>query len=129
MNIEEYIRKNFNANKVQPITQNGQVVGYYAQNSSTRNEIYIPANIVNNQNVGMVSYIPGSGGSGNDARVLRETIQNNPPNYIISIAAECGDRNNCIQTGLQMAQGLNANVNRNATVCFSASGFVGLNRN
>ena len=129
MNIEDYIRQNFNANKVEPITQNGQVVGYYAQNSRTKNEIYIPVSAVNNQNVGMVSYIPGSGGSNPDANVLRDQIRNYPPNYIISISSGCGDDNNCIQTGLQMAQGLNSNVGRNVTVCFSASGFIGVKRN
>lgn len=129
MNIEDYIRQNFNANKVEPITQNGQVIGYYAQNKSTKNEIYIPVSAVNNSSVGMVSYIPGSGGSNPDANVLRDRIFNNPPNYIVSISSGSGDKNNCIQSGLQMAQGVNANVDRNVTVCFSASGFIGVKRN
>ena len=130
MNIDEYIRQNFNCNNVDAITDSsGQVVGYYARNRGNANEIYIPVGAVNNPSLGMVSYIPGSGGSSNDARVLREQIRNNPPDYIISISAGCGDNNNCIQTGLQMAQGLGSNVDRNVTVCFSASGFIGLKRN
>lgn len=105
---------------------NGNLAGYYCR-SNNLDEIYIPANTTGN--VGMVSYIPGSGGSGNDAKMLRELINSgNPPDYVITIAASCSDHNNCMENGLRMAQAADLNVTDNVTVCFSASGFLGVDR-
>ena len=127
MDVQQYLLQNYpNVASVEPVTSNGQVVGYYAKGQSAADSIYVPISAVNNPSVKMVSYMPGSGGSTPDAAVLRQKIQNNPPNYIVSIAAECSDHNNCIQTGYNVAQGLNANVDQNVTMCFSASGFLGL---
>jgi hypothetical protein len=75
----------------------------------------------------MLSYIPGAGGSGNNAVSLRSRITSNPPDHIVSIAGSCGDKNNCIGTGYNMAKGLNMNVTKSVTVCYSASGYVGIN--
>lgn len=128
MNVEDYLRQNYsNVKDIETITSNGQVVGYFATGSYGHDSIYIPVSAINNSNVGMVSYIPGAGGAGNDASALRDRIHNNPPDYIISIAQTCGDHYSCIDTGYNIAQGLNANVTRNVTVCFSASGFLGIN--
>ena len=105
---------------------NGNLAGYYCR-SNNSDEIYIPANT--SGNVGMVSYIPGSGGSGNDAQKLRELINSsNPPDYVITIAASCSDRHNCMEAGYKMAQAADLNVTDNVTVCFSASGFLGIER-
>ena len=129
MNVEEYLRQNYpNVKTVEPITVDGVVKGYYARGQYAYDEIYIPASALNGTNVGMVSYIPGAGGSGNDAVGLRSRIKNNPPDYIVSIAAECSDRNYCMETAYNMAQGLGINVTNNTTVCFSASGYRGIQR-
>ena len=104
---------------------NGTLAGYYCR-SNNADEIYIPATT---GNVGMVSYIPGAGGSGNDAQMLRELINSgSPPDYVITIAASCSDHNNCMENGLMMAQAADLNVTDNVTVCFSASGFLGVDR-
>ena len=125
MNIGDYLRNNYHASNVQEIVINGQLRGYYAK-SSNGDEIYLPANTTGD--VGMLSYIPGAGGSGNDAAMLREIIKNNPPTYPITIARSCSDHNNCIETGYAIAKGANMNVTNNVTVCFSASGYLGIQR-
>ena len=76
----------------------------------------------------MVSYIPGSGGSYNDAAMLREMITENPPNYVISIAKTCSDYNHCLEVGYNVAEGAGFHITDNVTVCFSASGFSGIGR-
>ncbi len=128
MSIEEYIKQQYpNASSVEAITVDGVVKGYFATGINGYDQLYIPTSALNNSNVGMVSYIPGAGGSGNDAAALRDRIHSgNPPDYIITIASSCGDKQNCMNTGYQAAQALNANVTNNVTVCFSASGYIGL---
>ena len=126
MNIGNYLKKNFpGVNSVKKVAVNGKVKGYYAR-SSNGNEIYIPVSALKSNNVAMLSYIPGSGGSGNDAASLRSRIKNNPPNYIVTISAGAGDRNYCTQTGYNMAKGLNMKVRRSVTVCYSLSGYIGI---
>ena len=126
MSVEEAIRKYYPNASIEPVTSNGQVVGYYAKQSGI--QVYVPASVANNSNVNMVSYLPGSGGAGNDAKMLRERIASNPPNYIISISQECFDKNHCLEAGYNIASAANGKVTNNVTVCFSASGFVGLQR-
>ena len=129
MDIGQYLQQNYpHVKSVEPVTVNGQVKGYYAKGEYAWDQIYIPVSALNSSNVGMVSYLPGAGGSGNDAAKLRERIQNNPPDYIISIAAECSDHHNALGTGYSMAKGLGINVTNNVTVCFSASGYRGIER-
>ena len=127
MNVGEYLRDNFpgGVKSYQEITSNGEVKGYYVRGNNG-DEMYLPANV--SGNVGMLSYIPGSGGSGNDAAKIRDRIQNNPPEYPITIAASCSDHQNCIEVGYSLAQGANMNVTNNVTVCFSASGYLGINK-
>ena len=127
MNVGEYLKSNFpgGVQSYKEVTSNGQIKGYYVRGNNG-DEMYLPANT--SGNTGMLSYIPGSGGSGNDAAKIREQINNNPPDYPITIAASCSDKNNCIETGYQLAQGANMNVTNNVTVCFSASGYLGITR-
>lgn len=128
MNVGEYLKSNFpgGVSKYEEITVNGEVKGYYVKGSNG-DEMYLPANVTGN--VGMLSYIPGSGGSGNDAARIRDRIHGgNPPEYPITIAASCSDHQNAIEVGYKMAQGANMNVTNNVTVCFSASGYLGIGR-
>ena len=126
MRVEESLRQQYPNAKIETVSSNGQVVGYFAK--STGISMYVPTSVANNSNVNMVSYLPGSGGAGNDAAKLREQIANNPPNYIISISSECYDKYNCIESGYNVASAANGKVTNNVTVCFSASGFMGLQR-
>ena len=129
MDIGQYLQQNYpHVESVEPVTVNGEVKGYYAKGGYAWDQIYIPVNALNSSNVGMVSYLPGAGGSGNDAAQLRNRIKNNPPDYIITIAAECSDHHNAIQTGYNIAKGLGINVTNNVTVCFSASGIKGFSQ-
>ena len=122
MDIGQYLRQNYpHVQSVEPVTVNGEVKGYYAKGDYAWDQIYIPVSALNSSNVGMVSYLPGSGGSGNDAAQLRNRIQSNPPDYIITIAAECSDHHNAIQTGYDMAKGLGINVTNNVTVCHTST--------
>ena len=129
MDIGQYLQQYYpHVSSVEPITVNGEVKGYYAKGGYAWDQLYIPVSALNSSNVGMVSYLPGAGGSGNDAAQLRNRIQNNPPDYIISIAAECSDHHNAIQTGYDIAKGMGINVTNNVTVCFSASGIKGFSQ-
>ena len=127
MNIGEYLQENFpgGVKKYEEIVVDGSIRGYYVRGNNG-DEVYLPANV--SGNVGMLSYIPGSGGSGNDAARIRDRIHNDPPEYPITIAASCSDHQNCIEVGYNLAQGANMNVTDNVTVCFSASGFLGITR-
>lgn len=127
MNIGEYLQANFpgGVKEYKEITSNGALKGYYVRGNNG-DEMYLPTSTTGN--VGMLSYIPGSGGSGTDAARIREQIEQNPPSYPITIAASCSDHNNCIEVGYSLAQGANMNVTNNVTVCFSASGFLGISR-
>ena len=128
MNAGQYLQENFpgGVRKYQEITSStGEIKGYYVQGNNG-DEMYLPANV--SGNVGMLSYIPGSGGSGNDAKKIRERLLNDPPEYPITIAASCSDHQNCMEVGYSLAQGANMNVTNNVTVCFSASGYLGINR-
>ena len=130
MDMIEYLKQNFpnvDANSVQAITVDGVVRGYYAKEVGNRaDEIYIPANVATGGNVGMLSYIPGAGGSTNDAKGIRDRIFNNPPDYVVSISYSPGDPNACIEKGYNLAKGANLTVTDNVTVCFSLSGAVGV---
>ena len=124
--MRDYLEKNYpGVVQVQEIVVGNEVKGYYAV-SANGDELYIPANVSGNQ--GMVSYIPGSGGSYNDAAMLRSMITDNPPNYVITIAKTCTDYNNCLEVGYNVAQGAGFNITDNVTVCFSASGFTGIGK-
>ena len=128
MNMEQYLRENFpgGVKDYKEIVVDGQVRGYYVKGNNL-DELYLPANT--SGDVGMLSYIPGAGGSSADARMIRNRINSdNPPEYPITIAASCSDHQNCMEVGYRMAQGANMNVTNNVTVCFSASGYLGIDR-
>ena len=126
MNIGEYLKKNYPGVKsVKQVVVGGKVKGYFAT-SSNSNQIYIPVSALNSKSVSMFSYIPGAGGSGPDAATLRERINRNPPDYIVTISGGAGDRSNCIGTGYSMAKGLDMNVKQMVTVCYSLSGYIGI---
>ena len=83
------------------------------------NEIYIPANCA--QDVGLYSYMPGIGGSG-DAWALRNEIYgDNPPQYIVCIAANCNS-NDLLPDSVNMLEQNGYNVNNVYASGFSASG-------
>ncbi|MBP5679198.1 MAG: hypothetical protein J6X28_05205 [Bacilli bacterium] len=128
MNVGQYLQENFpgGVSQYKEITVNGEVKGYYVRGKNG-DEMYLPANV--SGNVGMFSYLPGAGGSRNDAARIRDWINSdNPPSFPVTIAAECSDKHNCIEVGYQVAKGANMNVTNNVTVCFSASGYLGISR-
>ena len=120
MDMIEYLKQNYpdvDPESVKAITVNGVVKGYYAKQMGNRaDEIYIPANVGLGGNVGMLSYIPGAGGSHNDAAAIRNRIMNNPPDYVVSISYSPGDGNAVMEKGYAIAQGANMNVTDNVTV-------------
>ena len=126
MNVYETLQQTYPNCTITPVSQNGNVTGYYVDGGYYTDSIYIPMSAVSNSNAKMVSYMPGAGGSGPDAAILRERIQSNPPDYIVSIALSCDDSNRCIERGYNTAQSLNSNVSENVTMCFSASGDIGI---
>ena len=86
MDIEQYLRENFpDVSSVEAVTVDGVVKGYYANGVNGSDQLYIPVSALDSSSVGMVSYIPGAGGSGNDAAALRDRIQNDPPDYIVRL--------------------------------------------
>ena len=115
---------------VKAVTVNGEVRGYYAkQNGREGDEIYLPANSGIGGNVGMFSYVPGAGGSPNDAAAIRNRIfSDNPPDYVVTIAYSPADHNNCMEVGYAMAKGANMNVTKNVTSCFSLGGYIGISQ-
>ncbi|MBQ3308170.1 MAG: hypothetical protein IJG68_08290 [Bacilli bacterium] len=126
MNVYDTLQQAYPNCTIKTISQNGYVTGYYIDGGYRADSIYIPMSAVNNSNVRMVSYMPGAGGKDNDAAVLRNRIQTNPPDYIVSIAPTCDDSHRCIETGYNAARNVNGNVSENVTMCFSASGDVGV---
>ena len=119
--LEAYLNKTYS--KVQKL-DNG---GYYCFDSNG-DRLYIPANY--NGSMGMMSYIPGAGGSWpNDAKQLDILINSsNPPEYIISIAASCGDNNNSLATSYNRLASQGIQINSVAEMTFSASSGVGFDR-
>ena len=120
-NLESYLKKTYS--KVEKL-DNG---AYYCYDSNG-DRLYVPANY--NGSMGMMSYIPGAGGSWpNDAKQLDVLIHsNNPPEYIISIAASCGDRNNSLATSYNRLTSQGITINSVAEMTFSASSGVGFDR-
>lgn len=125
MNVYDTLQQAYPNCTITTISQNGYVAGYYIDGGQN-DSIYIPMSAVNNSNAKMVSYMPGAGGKDTDAAVLRNRIQTNPPDYIVSIAPTCDDSNRCIETGYNAARNVNGNVSENVTMCFSASGDIGV---
>ena len=120
MDLQTYLQQNFT--KVEQ-TANG---GYFCTRSNG-DELYIPGNY--SGNIGMFAYLPGSGGSGNDARVIRNQIRSaNPPDYIVAISAECSDHNNTLQVAYNELSSQGFNITDVAEMSFSASGGIGFDR-
>ena len=100
--------------------------GYLASNSSG-DQLYVPANYTGT--TGLLSYLPGSGGAGNDARQLRAKINsNNPPQYAISISNRYQDKNNTLERSYQALTNSGINITNVTEVSFSASGGIGFRR-
>ncbi len=125
MDIEQYLKENY---RTVQVLDNG---GYYCEDAS-RNALYIPPNY--NGNMGMLSYLPGAGGSYNDAAMLRDEIMgDNPPDYIISIshtAYHDTAENLLTDTYRSLTENLNVNITDVCQMSFSASGgngFTSLN--
>ncbi len=120
-NLETYLNQTYS--KVERLN-NG---GYYCYDSNG-DRLYVPANYTGS--IGMMSYIPGAGGSWpNDAKQLDILIHsNNPPEYIISIAAACSDRNNSLATSYNRLASQGISINSVAEMTFSASSGVGFDR-
>lgn len=99
---------------------------YYAQ-LSNGNEIYIPASLGNDMN--LLAYAPGSGGSAYDAVHLRDMCKSdNPPNCVVTISSSCEDRNNILELGTNAIESLGSNVNNVVYASFSASEIKGFQR-
>jgi len=100
--------------------------GYLASNRNG-DQLYVPANY--NGNLSIVSYLPGTGGSKNDAAVLRSQFNSsNPPQYAISISSKYQDKNNTLERSYVALSTSGINVTNVATISFSASGGIGFNR-
>lgn len=120
-NLESYLKSTYK--KVEKLS-NG---GYYCFDSNG-DRLYVPANY--SGPIGMMSYIPGAGGSWpNDAHYLEVLIKSdNPPEYIISIASECSDHNHSLKTSFDRLSSQGLTIGSVAEMTFSASSGVGFDR-
>ncbi len=101
--------------------------GTYYVKTQNGNELYIPANI--SQDQALLAYAPGSGGSGNDAVHLRNMCQStNPPACVVAIAPSCSDNQDILNIGTNAINALGGNVGNAVYASFSASGIKGLER-
>lgn len=117
MDIYSYLQQNYK--KVEQLKGGG-----YFCTDREGNNLYVPANY--NGNMGMVAYLPGDGGSYNDARVWRDIIQgNNPPPYIVSIShtAYHSTAENLLTDTYNGLTGQGLNITDVVQMSFSASGY------
>lgn len=90
---------------------------------------YVPDEV--DANTSAFIYYPGSGGSGNDAKYIRELINNGSPEQIIVIADEYPGDGKAGSTYLQLISNIGSENSVDITsvnsMCFSASGTSGFN--
>jgi len=124
MDIEQYLRDNYRT--VQEL-DNG---GFYCEDAN-HNGLYIPADY--NGNMGMLAYLPGSGGYPDGAALREQILGDNPPDYIISISHTAYHEtaeNLLLDTYRSLSDNLNVNITDVVQMSFSASGgngFISLN--
>lgn len=99
---------------------------YYDMNGYS---FYVPDNV--DSSTAAFIYYPGSGGAGNDAKYIRELIQNGSPSQIIVIADKYSGDNKSGSTYLQLIENIGAengtDISTINSMCFSASGGSGFN--
>lgn len=127
MNIGEYLQSNYpgGIKEYGEIILDGDLKGYFVKGING-DELYIPN--IKSGNTKMLSYIPGSSGSVRDAAIIHDRLSINPPEYIITIADDDTDKENCIETGYNIARELGLDVIENVTLCFSTSGYLGIKK-
>ena len=118
MSLQNWLESG-NFKKVQQLS-NG---GYYCKDTKG-NEFYFPPNC--SGNMSMVSFLPGDGGSSNDARAWRRIIEgNNPPDYIVAISytAYHDNANNLLTDTYNALSRNGIKVTDVVQMSFSASGY------
>ena len=86
-----------------------------------KTEIYANTNTLLSNNVNIYSYIPGSGGSMNDAALIRNAVNNGTLNDgIYTIGYGCGDEGNSPDIAMRFTECLNKKVEQLNTYGFSA---------
>ena len=127
MNIGEFLKANYpgGIKEYGELELDGIIRGYFVKGING-DELYIPNK--SSGNVKMLSYIPGSSGSIEDAKIIHDRLSIDPPEYIISIADDATDKEDCIETGYNIARSLGLNVIENVTLCFSTSGYLGIKK-
>ena len=104
--------------------------GYYVSNWTGKdnwgsNELYIPPNF-NSSNVTVVAHLPGSGGSRNDAKPIRETFMGeNAPDHIVAISSHSSDNGQLLECVSEICNDNNLNITDLSLSTFSASGGQG----
>ena len=107
--------------------------GYFFYNSEKGNSdgLYIPKDYKTTEEMGYLSYLPGIGGSANDAAQLRNQIRstNNPPQYIISISGDCKDKNDTVINNYEyVTNNSDIKIKNMVLMSFSASGVTGYDK-
>lgn len=99
---------------------------YYAQ-MNNGNEIFVPADIDNN--ISLLAYAPGSGGSVYDANKFRNLYKSDyPPSCVTVVSSSCSDNFNILDIGTNVINGIGSNVDNALYASFSASGIKGIER-
>ena len=101
--------------------------GSYYVKLENGSELFIPSTISQNQS--MIAYAPGSGGSFNDAKNLRNIYNSdNPPSCVTVIAPTSHDNNNILDIGTNAINNLGGQVDNVVYASFSAGGLTGLKK-
>ena len=122
MDTGEILRQRYGAANV-TLKDNGF---YYVRTNGKDNcdELFVPQ--VLDSTTKLYGYLPGAGGSGNDAKQLRELMSGkNPPNCVVAIARKSTDPNNILEQATDVIKASGSQVNGVLVQTFSAGGYNG----
>ena len=127
--VYQYLQNTIGVNsdaKVEMLPNGGYYVSNWSGNGYLKgSELYLPPNF-DSGNVSVVAHLPGSGGSKNDARFVRESFMGeNAPDYIVAISSHSSDNAQVLDCVSNICSDNNVNITDVSLTTFSASGAQG----
>ena len=119
-----YLQTTYEGAKVEQLPNGGYYVSNWKGNGNlSGSELYLPPNFDTTTNLSVVAHLPGSGGSRNDARFVRESFMSeNAPEYAIAISSHYSDNAEILDCVSNICHDNNVNIENVSLTSFSASG-------